>query len=53
MKILNFGIFQCNKVMNNLFAYRDDQFKIAASAPITDAGMYTSVNLNRIYVRMH
>ncbi|KAL4716359.1 hypothetical protein ACJJTC_006721 [Scirpophaga incertulas] len=36
----------CNKVINNLFKFRDEQQKIAVNGPITDASIYTSLNLD-------
>lgn len=39
---------KCRNVMNKFFAFRDEQYKIASVSPPTDAGGYTSCNLNRV-----
>ncbi|KAJ0174762.1 hypothetical protein K1T71_009870 [Dendrolimus kikuchii] len=39
---------KCRNVINRLLEYRDEEYEIYSTAPMTDAGIYTSVNLNII-----
>ncbi|CAG9785640.1 unnamed protein product [Diatraea saccharalis] len=39
---------KCHNVVTNMFAFRDEQYPLFASAPSNDSSGYTSVNLNRV-----
>ncbi|XP_059046467.1 aminoacylase-1-like [Achroia grisella] len=39
---------KCRNVIDTLLKFRDEQYIISTSASIFDAGVYTSVNLNRL-----
>ncbi|XP_072938984.1 aminoacylase-1-like [Epargyreus clarus] len=39
---------KCQNVINTLLKFRDEQYEIYTTAPETDAGVYTSINLNKI-----
>ncbi|CAH0750298.1 unnamed protein product [Diatraea saccharalis] len=41
---------KCHNVVTNMFAFRDQQYPIYTKAPINDAGVYSSVNLNIVSV---
>ncbi|CAH0406924.1 unnamed protein product [Chilo suppressalis] len=42
------AVGKCHNVATNMLQWRDEQYSIYTKAPITDSGVYTSVNLNRL-----
>ncbi|XP_053612358.1 aminoacylase-1-like [Plodia interpunctella] len=39
---------KCRNVIDIILAYRDEQYELSTQATIADAGIYTSVNLNKL-----